>query len=74
MMMLASSLTSRAGGSVAGSRLLLNLDRRSTLSLSRSFHSALKRQLKNEKKAREKETKLAAQEASQQKASVSIRV
>ena len=72
MMMLASSLT-RAGGSVAGSRLLLNLDRRSTLSLSRSFHSALKRQLKNEKKAKEKETKLAAQAASQQKASVSIR-
>ena len=71
MMMLACSLT-RAGGSVAGRRLLVTLDRRSTLSLSRPFHSALKRQLKNEKKAKEKETKL-AQAATQQKASVSIR-
>ena len=70
MMMLACSLA-RAGVSVAGRRLLLNLDRGSTLSLSRPFHSALKRQLKNEKKAKEKEAKL-AQAAAQQKPSVSI--
>ena len=71
MMVLACSLI-RAGFSVAGRRLLMNIDRGSTLSFSRPFHSALKRQLKNEKKAREKEAKL-AQAATQQKASVSIR-
>ena len=70
-MMLACSLT-RAGVSVAGRRLLVTLEHRSTLSLSRPFHSALKRQLKAEKKAKEKETKLAQAATAQQKASVSI--
>ena len=56
MMVVACSLI-RVGGSVTGRRLLVNIDRGSTLSLSSPFHSALKRQLKNEKKAREKEAK-----------------
>ena len=64
MMMLACSLI-RTGGSVAG-RSLVN---RRSISFSRPFHSALKRQLKAEKKAKEKETKL-AQTATQQKSTV----
>ena len=72
MMMLACSLT-RVGGSLARRSLLVTLERRSTVSLSRPFHSALKRQLKAEKKAKEKETKLAQAATTQQKVSVSTK-